>query len=283
MAEFSGKVVIITGASQGLGEHLAVLLANLGAKVVLSSRRVEALETVAEKCRAKGSSGDIQVVKADVAKKEECEHLIAETKRLFTRVDVLVANAGINQRGNVVDIADTEAFRTVFNVNFFGAVDCIKACLPDLIESKGLIVGISSLAGRALVPGSSGYCASKYALEGFLNSLRAELKADNTGVDVLVVDPGEMYHEDGAGRQYVGTENQLMQAPLNRKGRQSSAAVAHKVLASMVKRERYFSASLGIKRWVPLLMNLVPAFVERKAIAFVSSKQYPDGAKPQAG
>ena len=129
----------------------------------------------------------LHTVVADVSNENDCRHFIESTIKVFGGIDILINNAGISMRALLKD-ASTEVLRNVMDVNFFGAVYCTKYALDSIIERKGTIVGISSIAGYRGLPGSSGYSASKFALQGWLEAIRTELM-DN-GVHVMWVSPG---------------------------------------------------------------------------------------------
>lgn len=175
------KVVIVTGASSGIGASLARQLAGEGARVVLAARNAEHLATVAADCP------DSLVVPTDVTDPAQCQALIERTIEQFGRLDVLVNNAGLSMLARFDDLDDLSLFQHLMAVNYFGAVYCTHAALPHLKASKGLIVCVSSLAGKTGVPLRTGYAASKHALQGFCDSLRIELL--DSGVDVSIVSP----------------------------------------------------------------------------------------------
>lgn len=185
MKTLKDKVIVITGASSGIGEAMARAYAEQGAKVVLGARSADKLAALAEELRAAG--GSAAWCAADVAKPADCEKLIATAVREFGGVDVLVCNAGLSMRA-LFDEADLAVLHRLMDVNFWGTVNCCKYALPYIQRSKGSIVGISSVAGLHGLPGRTGYSASKYAMTGFLETLRIEnLKK---GVHVMIACPG---------------------------------------------------------------------------------------------
>lgn len=185
MGHFTGKVVWITGASSGIGEALAFELARRGAVLVLSARREPKLEAVRDRCER---PDDHLVLPLDLTKTET---LAAATERVldrFGRIDILVNNGGISQRGTVVE-TDIDVDRRIMEVNYMGTVALTKAVLPSMLERRdGQIVTISSLMGKIGTPLRSAYAASKHALHGFFDCLRAEVH--DRGVHVLVISPG---------------------------------------------------------------------------------------------
>lgn len=180
------KVVIITGASSGIGLSLAHEFAKRGAKLVLGARQYVLLCEIAEEIE-KQYNVQAVAVQCDVSIEDDCTHLIKQTLLTFGKIDVLVNNAGISMRALFKD-ADVEVLKKLMDVNFWGTVYCTKSAMPALLKSKGSIVGVSSIAGYKGLPGRSGYSASKFAMNGFLDAIRVEnLK---TGVHVLTACPG---------------------------------------------------------------------------------------------
>jgi short-subunit dehydrogenase len=185
-SNFTGKTIVITGASSGIGRGLAIALAAQGANLALGARNIEALEETARLCEEKG--GKAIAITTDVTDPSACEHLIARAIETFGQIDGLINNAGAGMVSRFDEVSDLSIFRQIMQVNFLGAVYCSHAALPHLKQSQGLLVAISSLCGKTGVPLRSGYVASKHAMQGFFDTLRIELL--DTGVDVLVVSPG---------------------------------------------------------------------------------------------
>lgn len=180
--DFKDKVVVVTGASSGIGEALAREFSARGARVVAGARSLDKLEAVVAGLPMAGLA-----VQCDVSKEEDCKRLIHRTAEMFGRIDVLVNNAGVSMRA-LFDDVDLEVLRRLMDTNFWGAVYCTKYALPFIQASRGSIVGISSVAGFHGLPGRTGYSASKYAMHGLLETVRVEnLKK---GVHVLIVAPG---------------------------------------------------------------------------------------------
>ena len=185
MKTLANKVIVITGASSGIGEAMAKVYAAQGAKVVLGARNVQKLQLLAGDIRARG--GQAAYCGVDVTKPEECRELIETAVREFGGIDVLICNAGISMRA-IFDDVDLGVLHRLMDVNFWGTVNCCKFALPYLKQSHGSIVGISSVAGLHGLPGRTGYSASKYAMTGFLETLRIEnLKK---GLHVMIACPG---------------------------------------------------------------------------------------------
>ena len=179
-------VVIITGASKGIGAELARQLAARGASLTLAARDVALLDQVTAECRALGAM--VEVVPTDVALEADCRRLVERTVARFGRVDTLVNNAGATMWARFEDIRDAALLARIMQVNYMGAVYCTQFALPHLKAAHGRIVGIASLTGLTGVPTRSGYAASKHAMRGFFDSLRIELAG--SGVSVTMIYPG---------------------------------------------------------------------------------------------
>lgn len=179
------KVVVITGGTSGIGKALADVFGAHGARIVITGRNGDALSAAATELAAKGIT--VQPVKADVTSDADNQNMVAEALKAFGRIDVLINNAGISMRAMFQDV-DPNVVRQVMDINFFGAVLATKYCLPEIIRNRGSIIGISSIAGFRGLPARTGYSASKFALNGFLESLRTELL--DSGVHVLTACPG---------------------------------------------------------------------------------------------
>jgi len=179
------KIVIITGGTSGIGKAIAIAFAKRGARIVISGRNEDTLRSTAEEL--KKITSDIHTVKADVGNENDCVRLINETLNRFGGIDILINNAGISMRALFSEL-DLDVFRKLMDTNFWGTVYCSKYAMKPLLKSKGTIVGISSIAGIKGLPARSGYSASKFAMNGFLEALRIEnLK---TGINVLICCPG---------------------------------------------------------------------------------------------
>lgn len=176
------KVVIITGASSGIGKALAFQYASKGFNLVLAARRIELLSEIKNKL----GNVEVLVVKTDVTLESDCKNMIEKAVEKFGKIDVLINNAGISMRAATTDV-DVDVLRRVMDVNYWGTVHCTKYALPYLIETKGSLVGVISIGGYVGLPARSGYSASKFAVRGFLDSVRVEHR--RTGLHVLVAAP----------------------------------------------------------------------------------------------
>ena len=181
---FKDKVIIVTGASSGIGLAAARLFASYGSKVVMAARSLDKLE----KYRLEmPEPDDVLCVKTDVTVEGDCKNLIEETIKRFGRIDILINNAGISMRAAFIDL-DLDVIKRLMDTNFWGTVYCTKYALPYLLESKGSVVGVISTAGYLGLPGRTGYSASKFAIRGFLSTLRVEHRYDK--LHVMVFAPG---------------------------------------------------------------------------------------------
>lgn len=184
--DLKNKTVIITGASSGIGKSCAEEFAKKGANLVLGARQYLALCELAQDLEKRYGIKAV-AVQCDVSKEADCKELINQAIFIFSRIDVLVNNAGISMRALFKDL-DLKVLQNLMDVNFWGAVYCTKYALPELLKQKGSVVGVSSIAGYRGLPGRTGYSASKFALNGFLEALRVEnLK---TGLHVMIASPG---------------------------------------------------------------------------------------------
>ena len=173
------KVVVITGASSGIGEACAYAFAKQGCKLVLAARNIDKLEKVKQHCLS--LSAETLLVKCDVSIEADCKNLIAQSIEKFQTIHVLINNAGISMRALFADL-DLAVLKQVMDINFWGTVYCSKYAMPYLLKEKGSVLGVSSIAGIKGLPGRTGYSASKFAMNGFMESL--------TGLHVGVICPG---------------------------------------------------------------------------------------------
>ena len=182
-AYFKDKVVVVTGGTDGIGKALVDALLTIGAKVATCGRNHDKLYQL----QSEYPSANLHTMVADVSSENDCRRFIETTIKVFGGIDVLINNAGISMRALLKDVS-TEVLRKVMDINFFGTVYCTKYALNSIIERKGTIAGVSSIAGYRGLPGRSGYSASKFALQGWLEAIKTELKDD--GVHVMWVCPG---------------------------------------------------------------------------------------------
>ena len=186
MISFSGKVIAITGASEGIGAELARRVAGKNVWLALAARNHEKLEAVAADCRARGA--EALAIRCDVGAEVDCRHFIEETARKYSSLDILVNNAGVSGHARFEDVTDFGWYEDMMRVNYMGSLYCTRYAIPHLKKSRGQIVAISSLAGKVGIPGRTAYSPSKAAQAMFFEALRLEL--GESGVDITIVYPG---------------------------------------------------------------------------------------------
>jgi short-subunit dehydrogenase len=224
------KVVIITGASSGIGKALAEVYASKGWKLVLAARRLERLKEF----EAKFTDVEILSVKTDVTVESDCKNLIDMAIQKYGRIDVLINNAGISMRAGTIEV-DMEVLRKVMDVNFWGTVYCTKFALPYLLASKGSLVGVMSVGGYVGLPARSGYSASKFAMRGFLDSVRVEHR--RSGLHVLVAAPG-FTASDLRKSALVADGRQQGETPRNESKMMSAEWCAFRIYTAVKRRQR---------------------------------------------
>jgi short-subunit dehydrogenase len=183
MGQFENKVVVVTGGSDGIGRALVDAFMHAGAKVATCARNHDKLYQL----QAAYPGKSLMALTADVSREADCKKFIDAVISTYGTIDILINNAGISMRAMFADV-EIDTLRKVMDVNFWGTVCCTKFALPHIIKNKGTIVGVSSIAGYRGLPGRSGYSASKFALNGWLEAVRTELL--DTGVNVMWVCPG---------------------------------------------------------------------------------------------
>ncbi|MDT8309513.1 MAG: SDR family oxidoreductase [Bacteroidales bacterium] len=250
-----GKVYIVTGASSGIGEAIALRAAEKGAKVVLAARSYDRLQEVIKIIKSKG--GDAFCIKCDVSVEEDCKLLIEATIAKYGRIDVLINNAGISMRAKF-EAVQLEVLQKIMDVNYWGTVYCTKYALPHLIASKGSVVGMSSIAGFKGLPGRTGYSASKFAMQGFLEAIRVEYLYDD--LHVLIVCPGfTNTNIRKAALLYNGKPQGI--SPRKEKSLMSADSVALKTLKAIRQRRRLLiltllgKATIAIQRFIPIKLD----------------------------
>lgn len=253
------NVVVITGASKGIGAELAVQLAERGALLALAARNVQELEAVAERCRAKGAKAI--AVACDVAVEKDCQNLMTSTALAFGRIDTLVNNAGATMWARFEDIDDLSILQRIMQVNYMGSVYCTRHALRYLKVSKGRLVGVCSLAGRTGVPTRTGYAASKHAMTGFFDSLRIEL--DGSGVSVTMVYPG--FVSTGIRENATGPDGKPIQVSPVKEGEVMGVEECARLIVGAMearKREVIMTARGKIGLWLKLV---APGMIDRIA------------------
>lgn len=242
------KVVIVTGASSGIGKALVYELARQGAKIVIAARNLEELLNIEQDLKKSGA--DILSIRTDVTKELACKELVEQTYTHFGRIDVLINNAGISMRA-LLENLDTSVLHKVMDVNFWGTVYCTKYALPYLLETKGSVAGVISIAGFIGLSGRTGYAASKFAVRGFLDTVRIENR--KKGLHVLIAAPGF-------------TASNIRKTALDAKGHQQGESPRKE--EKMMSAER--CASIIIKGIRKRKREIIMTFVEGKLAVFLN-------------
>ncbi|WP_207423645.1 SDR family oxidoreductase [Desertivirga brevis] len=263
------KTVIITGASSGIGRACAEEFAKQGANLVLGARQFVTLCEIAQKIE-KDFGVKAIAVQCDVSKEEDCEHLIKQAELTFNRIDVLINNAGISMRALFKDL-DLVVIRNLMDINFWGTVYCTKYAMPQLLKNQGSVVGVSSIAGYRGLPGRTGYSASKFAMNGFLEALRVEnLK---TGLHVMIAAPGftasnirnTALAKDGSSQGETSMDEGKMM---------TAEEVAAIIVDGVVKRKRTLIMT-GQGKLAVLMNKLIPAWVDKKVFELFAKERDP--------
>jgi short-subunit dehydrogenase len=257
-------VALITGAGSGIGAALALEGAKRGYDLVIMGRNAENLKKVAASCENLGAR--VAVVPGDVSKQDDCKNFVDAAKTLPGKVKVLFNNAGISMRA-VFEDTDPEVLHQLMNTNFWGTVYCTKYALPKLLDNQGSVVGVSSIAGFKGLPGRTGYSASKFAMHGFLESLRNENL--NKNLHVLIACPG--YTASNIRKTALNKEGKSQaETPLNESKLMQPAEVATAIWNSVEKRRLYLVLTLQgklavfINKWWPALADKLAYNVIRK-------------------
>jgi short-subunit dehydrogenase len=250
------KVIIITGATSGIGKALAYELASRGARLVISARNKEKLVEVSEDLLRTGIK--ILPVKADVSLEEDCRELIRRTVEEFGTIDILINNAGISMRALFEEV-DLEVLRKLMNTIFWGTVYCSKFALPYLLKSKGSLVGISSIAGYKGLPVRSGYSSSKFAIQGLLEVIRIENRKKR--LHVLIAAPG--FTASNIRNVALSKDgSQQGETPLDESKLMPAETVASKIADAIEKRKRTLILTTQGKLTV-LLNKFLPSFMDK--------------------
>ncbi len=248
--EFNENVVVLTGASTGIGEALAHQLAEQGAWLVLAARNVEKLEAVAADCRARGDRAI--VVATDVTDEEQCRRMIERAVAEYGRIDTLINNAGLSMWMKFEDVEDLDLLKYLMRVNYFGSMHCTYYALPYLKQSRGRIVAIASVAARTGIPTRTGYAASKHAMVGFFESLRIEVEDD--GISVIIAYPD--FVASGMHTRSLGADGKpLGHNPLQVDKLMTSETCARLILegAAARKRQIVMSNRSRFGQWLKLI------------------------------
>ncbi len=263
MSVFAGKVVVVTGASQGIGHALCRELARQRPRLVLAARDAGRLEAVAAECRALGA--ETLVVPTDVSVKADCDALIDRALAHFGSLDVLVNNAGAGMIARFDETQDLAVYESLMRVNYLAGVWLTHHALPALTRSGGLIVAIASLAGLTGVPTRTGYCASKHAVIGFFDALRAELHGSGVGVTIVCPD----FVVSQIHKRALGPDGKpLGKSPMQEAKIMTAEECARLTVRAMAKRQRLAILSLRgrLGRFVRLFAPGLIDQIARKAV-----------------
>jgi dehydrogenase/reductase SDR family protein 7B len=250
------KVVIITGASSGIGKALAFSFGLEGAKIVITGRKAAPLLEVSQELTQKGIENFAFV--SDVSIEADNIKMIEKTVEKYGKIDILINNAGISMRSMFAD-CDLNVIKTVMDINFYGTVYATKYALPYIKATKGSIVGVSSIAGYRGLPVRSGYSASKFAVNGFLEALRTELL--HTGVHVLTACPG--FTASNIRVASLGSDGNSKGESMRDEGNMmSSEEVADRILKAVKNRDRDMVLTLQGKAII-LINKLFPKLADK--------------------
>jgi short-subunit dehydrogenase len=263
-------VALITGASSGIGRALAIEAVKLGYSVGLMARSEEGLNETMSACSAlkdvNFTTNHCVTTVGDVSVDSDCKRFVSDVLSAFGRIDVLINNAGISMRGVFAD-TDLAVLHKLMDTNFWGTVYCTKHAMPALLKSKGTVVGISSIAGFKGLPARTGYSASKFAMQGFLESLRCENL--ETGLHVLIACPG--YTESNIRKTALDANGaQQNESPLKESKLMSAEAVAEATWKAIEKKQMYLvltmqgKMAVWINKWFPKLADKLTYNVIKK-------------------
>lgn len=252
-----GLVVVLTGATEGIGREIALLLAKQQAKLVLAARNRERLDEIVNQCLALG--GDALGVPTDVAEEAQCRALIDQTRDAHGRLDMLINNAGFTMWTTLAELEDLSVLERLMRVNYLGAAYLTHAALPLLKVSRGRIVAVASLAGLTGIPTRSGYAASKHAMFGFFESLRIELR--DTGISVTLIAP-DFVHSQIHKRALTADGTPLGESPLQTHKIMTAAQCAEYTVTAALARKRLKIMTVRghLLRWLRIML---PGLVDR--------------------
>lgn len=267
MGALTDHVVILTGASEGIGRALALALATQRLQLVLAARDGERLNVLAAECERAGSQA--LAVPTDVADEKQCRALIDATIARFGRIDVLINNAGRTMWSRFDVLGDWSVFESLLRVNYLGSVYLTGMALPWIKQTQGRIVAVASLAGFTGVPERTAYAASKHAMVGFFDSLRIELAG--SGVTVTVIAPDFVRSE--IHKRALGPDGRpLGESPLQQRGLMTAEECAQLIVPAIEKRKRVLVTSMRghVGRWLKLL---APGMMDRIAAKAIRERR----------
>lgn len=267
MGEFTGKVVVVTGASEGIGRAFCIALAPQRPRLVLAARNRERLESLAEECRRHGA--EALVVPTDVTDEASCRALIDAAVAAHGAIDVLVNNAGGTMWTRLDQVRDLDLYERLMRLNYFGSLYPTFHALPHLKRSRGRIVAVSSMAGLIGVPERTGYSAAKHAVVGFFESLRIELADD--GVSVTIVCPDFVVSE--IHKRALGADGKpLGENPMAGAKIMTAEECARLMVDAIARRERLLVTS-GRGRLARWLQLIAPSRIDALAAKAIREKK----------
>lgn len=256
---FDGKVVWITGASSGIGEALAVGLAAQGAQIILSARKVGALQVVKQKCDAVAANNHL-VLPFDVTDEASVPKAAEQARSLSGRIDMLINNAGISQRSSCLE-TELSTYRTLFEIDVFAPIVLTKAVLPIMIEQgSGHIIVTSSVAGKMGVPFRTGYSAAKHAVMGFFDSLRAEVSHHNIAVSTIT--PG-FIRTNVSENALAGDGQAYGQVDRDIAGGMSPQDCADVIIKNLAKGKTEIAVGKGLEMHALWIKRFFPKWLEK--------------------
>jgi len=254
--KIENKVIVITGASSGIGQALALEFARRKNNMMITGRNNERLNNVAKEILSLNSN--VITFTGDISIEENCKKIIESTINTYGKIDILVNNAGISMRALFSEV-DISVLKKIMDINFWGTVYCTKYALPFLLQSKGSVVGISSVAGYRGLPGRSGYSASKFAMNGFLEVLRTE--NIKTGLHVLTACPGfTSSNIRNTALSKDGTPQ--AESPLDETKLMSAQKTAEKIINAIEKRKKFLILTKQGKLTV-FLNKICPSIMDK--------------------
>lgn len=251
---FKNKVVVVTGGTDGIGRALVEMLLDRGAKVATCARNHDKLYQL----QSEHPSSYLHTMVADVSNENDCRRFMETTLKFYGCIDILINNAGISMRALFKE-ANIDVIKKVMDINFYGSVYCTKYALDSIIQQKGAIVGVSSIAGYRGLPGRSGYSASKFALQGWLEALRTELMDD--GVNVMWVCPG--FTTSNIRNAALNKDAQSHgQTPMDEGNMMSAEECAKHILKAIQKKKRTLVLTFTGKRTV-FMQKFMPDLADK--------------------
>ncbi|GGZ41233.1 short chain dehydrogenase [Echinicola pacifica] len=253
--KFKDKVVLITGATSGIGKACAMAFGEEGAKVAITGRSQANLDNTLVLLQKKGI--DCLGILAEASSEEDNKMMAEKVSSHFGKIDILINNAGISMRALFEEL-DTKVFHEVMNINFWGTVYATKYCLPEILKSKGSVIGVSSINGFRGTPARTAYTASKFAMNGFMESLRTEVM--KRGVHVLVACPG-FTASNIRNKALTADGSSQGESPRNETAMMTAEEVAAHILKATLKKKRDIvltregKLAVFLNKWIPGIMD----------------------------